>query len=75
MRPGDKLPNGATVIAEQAGVVFAFHPAGPTPYVTWRWDGLDPRSTSWGHYFSSVANAARDYEERVAQQGGDARAA
>lgn len=75
MKTGDRLPNGAIVIAEQAGVVLAAHPAGPTPYVTWRWDGQDPRSTSWGHYYSSVVRAALDYEERVAKQGGDARAA
>lgn len=75
MKTGDRLPNGATVIAEQAGVVLAMTPGRPMPFVTWRWDGVKPDSTCWGHYYSSIARATEDYEKRVQGEGGDARAA
>lgn len=75
MKTGDKLPNGAIVIAEQAGVILAAYPEGLTPYAIWRWDGTDPRFTSWGSYFSSVAQAAEDFETRVLAMKGGSRAA
>jgi hypothetical protein len=64
---GDPLPNGATVL-EVNGLVILAKAKGPQPYVTWRWDGQDPRSTTWGNYFTSIAEAAQDFESRVGRE-------
>jgi hypothetical protein len=64
MKTGDRLPNGAVVLLERSGVVLAHNEGAVQPYVTWKWDGTDPRSTFWGHYFHSLTSAASDFEIR-----------
>lgn len=69
MKTGDQLPNGAIVLVEKEGVVLALNNCGTRDeYVTWRWDGLDRRSTTWGHYFPTLTEAAKDFDMRVALQ-------
>lgn len=66
LQPGTPLPNGAIVLLERSGVVLALNNCGTRDeFVTWRWDGKDPRSTYWGHYHRKFLDAARDFEERV----------
>jgi hypothetical protein len=63
--PGTTLPNGATVLYEDGGVILAFQESTMAPFITWRWDQEDPRTTCWGNYFKSLAQAAVDFEERL----------
>jgi hypothetical protein len=67
MKSGDWLPNGAQVLLERSGVILAVNDS-IEPYITWQWDGKDPASTVWGHYFKSIARAALDFESRAAIQ-------
>jgi hypothetical protein len=67
MRPriGNVLPNGAIVLEINDHVILAKNNTGTKDeYVTWRWDGKDPASTVFGHYFERLHNAALDFEER-----------
>ena len=64
MKIGDVLHNGATVIEFTDKAILAKWVNEITPYVTWRYFNDDPRSTSWGHYFSNLEDAVKDYEER-----------
>ena len=66
-----QLPNGArlidfTYVGEftRQGVVLA-KMGGVQPYVTWEFYRKDFSTTSYGHYFRTLAEAAKDYEERV----------
>ena len=60
---GETLPNGARVIAANGAVIFA-HTGSVQPYVTWRWNGTDLRSTWSGNYFSDLVEAAKDFGAR-----------
>ena len=76
--PGDKLPNGATVIAyrakeEHEGVVLAIVPSEPDDrpvdaYASWRYgepDDMSKPPMTWsGHYHDDIAEAVADFEER-----------
>jgi hypothetical protein len=70
MKTGDKLPNGATVLLEKSGVILAVQDS-VEPFVTWLWNGTDPASTYWGHYWKRIHNAALDFEDRVERVGGE----
>ena len=66
-----QLPNGArlidfTYVGEftRLGVVLA-EMSGVQPYVTWEFYRKDFSTTSYGHYFKTLSEAAKDYEERV----------
>jgi len=59
---GMVLPNGATLLEFTDQVVLAKNK--PDEYITWRWDGKDPKSTYWGHYFRTIGEAAADYDLR-----------
>lgn len=72
---GTKLPNGAIVLAVRDNVILARGDKGvviqdgkmvPTKveYITWKWDGKDPGSTVWGHYFKTLSEAAHSFEDR-----------
>jgi hypothetical protein len=67
MKTGDKLPNGAVVLLEKSGVILASQ-ISVQPYVTWRWDGVNPKSTTWGNYHTSIAKAAMDFEARCVRE-------
>ena len=70
--PGDRLPNGAIVIAASTNkanvwIVLAMRPDAPfDQYVTWECnrpgDGTDTR---WGHYHTSLRAAVEDYYNRA----------
>lgn len=76
LKPLDRLPNGATVIAikpcsrydnseSKAAVVLAVWRQ-PAEYVTWIC-AADGSGTTWGHYFDDdIAAAAADFAARVA---------
>jgi hypothetical protein len=64
MKIGDVLHNGATVLQFSDNAILATWGSKVTPFVTWRYFEGDPRSTSWGHYFSNLEDAVKDYEER-----------
>lgn len=66
MQIGDVLHNGATVIEFNDKAILAKWINNTTPYVTWRYFNDDPRTTSWGRYFTNLEEAARDYQERKA---------
>jgi len=64
------LPNGARLIDFEykgefvrEGVVLA-KSNGVQPYVTWMFYRKDFSTTSHGHYFKTLAEAAKDYEKR-----------
>lgn len=63
MKTGEVLPNGATVLLERSGIILAVKDSAE-PFVTWAWDGKDPKSTSWGHYHTVLSTAALDFEDR-----------
>ena len=66
---GTNLPNGAKVILEREGIILAYNNCGnQDEFVTWKWDGKDPKSTYLGHYSHSISLAARDFDERVAKE-------
>jgi hypothetical protein len=65
MKTGDWLPNGAVVLFERSGVVLAHSEGAVQPFVTWEWDGNDPATTIWGHYYRSIGAAAYDFESRA----------
>ena len=54
MKIGDVLHNGATVLQFSDKAILATWRSKVTPFVTWRYFEGDPRSTSWGHYFSNL---------------------
>ena len=63
MKIGDKLSNGAIVIATKHDLVLALWAENTvTPYVTWRVDR--DGSLYMGHYHQEIAVAVADYEER-----------
>ena len=63
---GDLLPNGAILIAiDPAGYVLAKNEGAAQPYATWEFYRGDLNSTSNGHYFKSIAEAAIDFEKRA----------
>lgn len=67
-RPGDVLPNGATLIAHRprgdgAVIILALY-TGVSPYVTWVTNHSNPAATDQGHYFNTLAPAVADYERR-----------
>lgn len=64
MKIGDWLPNGTMVMFERSGVVLAFKENAAQPFCTWEWDGKDPSTTIWGHYYRSLSGAAIDFESR-----------
>lgn len=71
LKAGDQLPNGAIVLQEKNKIILAENNTGTRDeYVTWQWDGKDRRSTFYGHYHQTLAEAVADFEERVAKQGG-----
>jgi len=69
---GEKLPNGAEVLAfsatHQKIIVLAEWKNGglPTPdgkeYITWQLD--EKKNAYWGHYFSEFKDALEDFEGR-----------
>ena len=67
---GEKLPNGATILEIEydnnnlMGIVLA-RVSGFQPYVTWEIYRGDLASTSCGHYFSNLVEAALDFQERT----------
>lgn len=72
MQVGDKLPNGATVLEYKSfngpfgyddvrNVVLA-KTDGYMPYVTWRLDAIG--NAYWGHYYSNLNEAKKDFQER-----------
>jgi len=67
---GSRLPNGATILeieydnANLMGIVFA-RSSGFQPWVTWEFYRGDLASTSCGHYFSNLVEAALDFQERT----------
>lgn len=65
-KPGDKLPNGAVVLASTFSfhkhVVLAQWGTGHHPYVTWRVD--EGGHTFLGHYFSNINEAMTDLGSR-----------
>lgn len=72
---GSRLPNGAVVMEVRDNVILArgekgvvVTPKGEQPqyveYITWKWDGIHPNTTTWGHYFKSLSEAAKDFEAR-----------
>lgn len=63
MKTGTVLPNGACVMIERSGVILAVQDSAE-PFVTWRWDGTDPKSTTHGHYHTVLSRAALDFEDR-----------
>lgn len=65
MKIGDTLHNGATVIEFNDKTILARWINDTTPYVTWRYFNGDPKTTSWGHYFSTIEEAAKDYQNRA----------
>ena len=63
MGPGDKLANGALVIAIDNNVVLALWVDSYHPYVTWNIDAFSGLYA--GHYFDNIVPAATDYDNRV----------
>ncbi|MCA1799782.1 MAG: hypothetical protein LC650_00625 [Actinobacteria bacterium] len=64
MQLGDKLPNGATFIAEAGTVVLAKFRE-PQPWVTWRIRPGEYQSTGAGHYHTDLREATQDFYERA----------
>lgn len=62
--PGDRLPNGAIVIAQRGDAVLALR-RGYTyePFVTWA-IGPDGHTFS-GHYFNDLTEAVADFNTRA----------
>lgn len=60
LKPGDKLRNGATVVAVKPGVVLAVWK--DSEYVTWALN--DENDTCWGHYFQDFLSAVNDFNNR-----------
>lgn len=52
-------------------IVLGENPNAPAPYVTW----MCRNSTDyfWGHYFSSLLSASRDYMKRINEERSDCR--
>ncbi len=63
----DKLPNGANIIYKDTLHRIVMCQYG-NEYVTWHID--DEGYGFWGHYFSDIYDAMRDYEDRVADMRG-----
>lgn len=77
VKPGNRLPNGAIVVAERPtedghGYVLAFFPdmlTQSSEYIRWAYT-LRPEPTGevivtyWGHYFPNVLEAAHHFEFR-----------
>ena len=52
-------------------IVLGENPNAPAPYVTWMCrNGTD---YFWGHYFSSLLSASRDYMKRINEERSDLR--
>jgi hypothetical protein len=52
-------------------IVLGENPNAPAPYVTWMCrNGTD---YFWGHYFSSLLSASRDYMKRINEERSDCR--
>ncbi len=64
MQTGDRLPNGATFIAESGDVILARFRE-PQPWVTWRFRPGHYESTGSGHYFTDLDDAVADFYERA----------
>lgn len=65
---GFPMKEGLTCIAYKFDVVLAVQSGAFEPYVTWKydWDSDTNEYVFWaGHYFRDIANAARDFKERV----------
>jgi hypothetical protein len=69
IQPGERLPNGAKVVASKAignTVIYLctdFH--GAHEYVTWECLLDEPKGTYGGHYITEIWDAANDYKERI----------
>jgi hypothetical protein len=68
MNPGDKLSNGAILIASDKNTqgdtyVLAIWYAANTPYVTW-YAGQNGGYYS-GHYHTNISSAVEDFKERL----------
>jgi hypothetical protein len=61
---GQKLANGATVVAVKQVSTgdFVVLASWLDEYVTWR--ATDSTNTYWGHYFSDLVPAVKDFESR-----------
>lgn len=64
MQTGDLLPNGAMLVLEHGEVILAYFRE-PQPWVTWRFRPGHYESTGAGHYFSNLADALEDFEDRA----------
>lgn len=64
MQTGDRLPNGATFIAESGEIILARFRE-PQPWVTWRYRPGHYESTGAGHYFTDMLEAVHDFYERA----------
>lgn len=64
LQTGDRLPNGAMLIAESGHVILAkFHE--PQPWVTWTLIFGRYESTGAGHYFTDLYDAVDDFYRRA----------
>ena len=66
MQPLDILPNGATIISIQNGIVLAGHRFSntTTEYVTWFFN-KDTSGTNNGHYTTDFSQAYEDFLSRI----------
>ena len=64
LAPGDRLPNGATVVAIRNDVVLALRPGHVyDPYVTW---SIGPDGGTYsGHYHNHLDEAVADFADRA----------
>jgi len=67
---GAKLIAVAPRESDDATIVLAEVPGAYQPYVTWHY-GEERGDLFWGHYFSEIENARRDFDKRVKDDSQD----